>query len=126
MHRHAQRLDQRPFFQTDMGWEFETEVLRNGIVLGQSTIMGRCCSKLHVFAKVVSTDSTIVAHSAGNAWLQSNMITWFQKSNSRTTLLHNTCGFMAENKWLSDFELANLSMAPVVDLSCSLQGQRKC
>lgn len=25
---------------------------------------------------------------------------------------------MAENKWLSDFELANLAMAPVVDLSC--------
>jgi hypothetical protein len=45
------------------------------------------------------------------------MITWFQKSNSRTALLHDTCGFMAENKWLSDFELANLSMAPVVDLS---------
>ena len=71
---------------------------------------------MHMGAEVVSADSTVFAGSARNARLESNTITYFQRSHGRPAYLDDARRLVPENKWLANFEITNLSVSPIVNL----------
>ena len=61
---------------SEKGHLLETKICIMNIKARQIPIIGWCGTKLHVQAQIVSASLAVVAHAAGDTWLNGYTITW--------------------------------------------------
>lgn len=116
MHRDTQRLHECAFLNRDVRWQNETKVFREGIVGRQSATIWWRRRKLHECAKIVSATSAIVACPAWHTRLKGYAVSSLKSRYPRANIDNLASGLVAENEWLTDYELSDLAMLPVVNL----------
>lgn len=76
MDGNGERLQQGSLLTAHVVGEFETEVGGVDVVAGQIAVVGRRGAEGHVQAEVVTASFAVVAHTARNARLDGDPVTW--------------------------------------------------
>jgi hypothetical protein len=71
---------------------------------------------LHEGTEIVSASSAIVTCLARHTRLKGYAVSPFNSRYRRANIDNLASGLMAENEWLTDYELSDLAMLPVVNL----------
>lgn len=109
-------FDERALLQAHVLGKLVAVVLRQSVVPGKGTIVGRCGSKSHVRAEVVLALLATQATTAGNTGLHCDTVANLQCLDLTTDLLNDTGRFVAKNHGLLDDEVTDTALDPVVNI----------
>jgi hypothetical protein len=75
-----------------------------------------CCCELHKGAKIISSTSAVFACLAWHTGLKSYAVSSLNSRNARSDINNLASGLVAEDERLTDDELSDLAMLPIVNL----------
>lgn len=91
VHSHAERFNQGPVAQGDVGWELETAFCRHAVVCSESSVVWRCRGKPHSPTEVVAAIATVIAGVAGDSRLESDSISDGEALDTAPAFYHDSC-----------------------------------
>jgi hypothetical protein len=109
-------FDERALLEAHVLRELVAVVFRQSVVFSEGAVVGRCGSESHVGTKVVLALLAAYAAAAGNTRLHCDAVSDFQRLDLVTDLLNDTSGLVTKDHGLLNYEVANATLDPVVNI----------